>query len=159
MIVRQPSGDARNALVVSFLFYSAIGAATVYQHWAGAEGSIYGGCRAGVLVLLVAMLHLAGYSLYRDQRGWERLRGVWRSVIFQQVVVLLMCSVLLVSQLTQYVVAIAAAYWVMVGMIVMRRPALAGGGDWVAVRFGFIGMLLGGIFVVDALAVLMRLRF
>jgi hypothetical protein len=153
MVLRPSRGDAWAVLLVSFFVCTVPGFWMVYRHWAEVHGSVYGCCRAGVLVLLVGLLHLAGYSLYRDQRGWERLRPLLRAVVLQQLIVLFMSGLLLASQIEEYVVAVVAAYWVTVAMILIRRPGLGGRGDLMAVRFGFWGMLFFGFFVVDWLAV------
>jgi len=149
MIMRHSKDNARNILFTSFWIYTAIGAMLANLHSTKLQNPIG---RTAVLVSLLGLLHTAGYSLYRNQEGWARLLPLLRTVFFQHAILFWFGSIILMSQLMQYITAMTCAYWAMVAIIITRRPQLSRRSDLLIVRYGFPTMLISGFAVLDLLA-------
>jgi hypothetical protein len=124
-------------LIKSFSLHATIGATLIYRHWSALQPPTIAAGRAAILILFVALLHSASYSLYRDQSAWPRLQPLLRSAIQQQIILFLLCSLVLLSGLTQYLTVIAGAYWAAVAIIITRRPQLTNRNDQTIIRYGF----------------------
>jgi hypothetical protein len=102
----------------------------------------------GTFIVLITGLHLIGYQLYKHQGAGGYCSSVviapvyqpaMQSAAIQQLVVGLLSLFMLDGGFMARTVLIsAAAYWVSVGIIAVRRPTAPTGIDTLWVRYGFL---------------------
>ena len=152
------------AIAASFVVASAIGASFVFWYWADRGLESVAVVRAVVFVAIIAFVHVVALRARAAQHAptaqsattdssstaspthtglLSSVSPLYRSAIkvalLQQVILLILTSLMLDFGQTFRVCAVAAiAHWIVIAMIVARRPISPTGLDLGIIRWGFV---------------------
>jgi hypothetical protein len=156
------------AIVTSFVLTSALGASFVFWYWSDRGLDSVAVVRAVLFVTIIGVVHVVAFRAYAAQHApaaqlaaaddlpaasptrtgsLSSLSPMYRPAIklaiLQRVILLILSSLLLDFGQTFRVCAVAAiAHWIVIAIIVARRPASPTGLDLGIIRWGFVPLCI-----------------
>lgn len=150
--------QARAAVLLSWLALSVLGVFVIAQHWVGRGQLDQGVARALLFEIIITSVCIAAYLLYCRQSfvatqkindcpatpfNIADFRSALRVGLLFQLPIVLLAALLLDGGRAFHITTVAAfAYWPMLGLIYFNRRESPTFLDLVAIRYGYIVILL-----------------
>jgi hypothetical protein len=140
------------ALIVSYLLVGVLGCAFLLAYWTHLGSAWLGVVRSVAFVVIMGGVHFVGYRLWKRQGAatieqaeappstsiWQAYGDAIKAAVAQQVVILLLASLVLDGGLMLRMATLAAAgSWAFNIVIVARRPRSPTPTDVLIVKYGF----------------------